>query len=271
MPEPDGYAVRHMTASTSRPVRRIVDGVVADTSDLVAVEEPLEIRLGNVPIAVLMRTPGDDPDLIRGFALTEAIVLGSHELGEPIDLGEGRWELTITDGVVIDPEQFRRNLYSSSSCGVCGKASIDAVLITASELPVGPRIGVDVLNRLSAVMRVHQQGFDATGSLHAAALFTPAGELLTIREDIGRHNAVDKVVGVALVDRFDLANTILFVSGRVSFEIAQKAAVAGIPIVCGVSAASSLAVDLATQVGLTLAGFVRDGSLVVYSGFHRLH
>lgn len=262
--------MRPMTASTSRPVRRIVDGVAADTSDLVAVEEPLEIRLKDVPIAVLMRTPGDDPDLIRGFALTEAIVLGPHELGDPIDLGEGRWELALTDGVVIDPEQFRRNLYSSSSCGVCGKASIDAVLIAASEVPSGPGIGVDVLNRLSAVMRDHQQGFDATGSLHAAALFTPAGELLTLREDIGRHNAVDKVVGVALVDGFDFANTILFVSGRVSFEIAQKAAVAGIPIVCGVSAASSLAIDLAAQVGLTLAGFVRDGSLVVYSGPHRL-
>jgi len=259
-----------MTASTSRPVRRIVDGIAADTSDLVAVEEPLEIRLGDVPIAVLMRTPGDDPDLIRGFALTEAIVLGPHELSDPIDLGEGRWELALTDGVVIDPEQFRRNLYSSSSCGVCGKASIDAVLIAAAVLPPGPRVSIDLFDTLPAMMRNHQSGFDATGSLHAAALFSSTGELLTIREDIGRHNAVDKVVGVAMNDRLNLASSILFVSGRVSFEITQKAAVAGIPIVCGVSGASSLAVDLAGQVGMTLGGFVRDGSLVVYSGADRL-
>ncbi len=259
-----------MSTSTARPVRRIVAGITSDTTDLVAVEEPLEIRLGDVPIAVLMRTPGDDADLIRGFAITEAIVLGAHELSDPFDLGEGRWELTLADGVVVDPEQFRRNLYSSSSCGVCGKASIDAVLIAAATLPAGPVVAIDVLNRLSAVMRDHQSGFEATGSLHAAALFTPEGELLMLREDIGRHNAVDKVVGVAAVEGLDLASLILFVSGRVSFEITQKAAVAGIPIVCAVSGASSLAVDLAGQLGMTLAGFVRDGSLVVYTGSERL-
>ncbi len=259
-----------MSTSTSRPVRRIVAGVTSDTTDLVAVEEPLEIRLGDVPIAVLMRTPGHDADLIRGFAITEAIVLGVHELAEPLDLGEGRWELMLAEGVVVDPEQFRRNLFSSSSCGVCGKASIDAVLIAAATLPNGPVVDVDILNRLSAQMRDHQSGFEATGSLHAAALFSPAGKLLTLREDIGRHNAVDKVVGVAAVEGLDLASSILFVSGRVSFEITQKAAVAGIPIVGGVSAASSLAIDLAGQLGLTLAGFVRDGSLVVYAGSERL-
>ena len=259
-----------MSTSTSRPVRRIVAGVTSDTTDLVAVEEPLEIRLGDVPIAVLMRTPGHDADLIRGFAITEAIVLGVHELAEPLDLGEGRWELMLAEGVVVDPEQFRRNLFSSSSCGVCGKASIDAVLIAAANLPNGPVVDVDILNRLSAQMRDHQSGFEATGSLHAAALFSPAGKLLTLREDIGRHNAVDKVVGVAAVEGLDLASSILFVSGRVSFEITQKAAVAGIPIVGGVSAASSLAIDLAGQLGLTLAGFVRDGSLVVYAGSERL-
>ncbi len=259
-----------MSTSTSRPVRRIVAGVTSDTTDLVAVEEPLEIRLGDVPIAVLMRTPGHDADLIRGFAITEAIVLGVHELAEPLDLGEGRWELMLAEGVVVDPEQFRRNLFSSSSCGVCGKASIDAVLIAAATLPNGPVVDVDILNRLSAQMRDHQSGFEATGSLHAAALFSPAGQLLTLREDIGRHNAVDKVVGVAAVEGLDLASSILFVSGRVSFEITQKAAVAGIPIVGGVSAASSLAIDLAGQLGLTLAGFVRDGSLVVYAGSERL-
>ncbi len=254
-----------MNPSTPRPVRRIVGDVSSDTTDLVAVEEPLEIRLGEVPIAVLMRTPGDDADLIRGFAVTEAIVLGGHELGDPLDLGEGRWELVLAAGVIVDPEQFRRNLYSSSSCGVCGKASIDAVLISAADLPPGPVVPVEVLNQLSAVMRDHQSGFNATGSLHAAALFNASGELLTIREDIGRHNAVDKVVGVAMTERLDFATSILFVSGRVSFEIAQKAAVAGVPIVCGVSAASSLAIDLAARVGLTLAGFVREGSLVVYT------
>lgn len=259
-----------MSSSTARPVRRIVAGDTLDTTDLVAVEEPLEIRLGDVPIAVLMRTPGHDADLVRGFAITEAIVLGVHELSAPRDLGEGRWELKLAEGVVVDPEQFRRNMYSSSSCGVCGKASIDAVLIAASTLPTGPVVSLDVLNRLSAQMRDQQRGFDATGSLHAAALFSTEGDLLTLREDIGRHNAVDKVVGAAAVDRRDLGSAILFVSGRVSFEITQKAAVAGIPIVGGVSGASSLAIDLASQLGLTLAGFVRDESLVIYTGPERL-
>lgn len=259
-----------MPTSISRPVTRIVDGIASQTVDLVAPEEPLEIRLFDVPVAVLMRTPGHDADLIRGFAITEAIVLGAHELGDPVDLGEGRWDLILADGVTVDPEQFRRNLYSSSSCGVCGKASIDAVLIAAATLGPGPEVKVAVLNQLSASMRDNQTGFDDTGSLHAAALFDPDGSLLTLREDIGRHNAVDKVVGVATAGGIDLAGAVLFVSGRISFEITQKAAVAGIPIVCGVSAASSLAIDLANQVGMTLAGFVRDGSMVVYSGQSRV-
>ena len=262
--------VLRMSSIQARSVHRIAEGVSTEMTDLVASEEPLEIRLGDVPIAVLMRTPGHDADLIRGFAVTEGIVFGVHELGDPVDLGEGRWELTLAKGVTVDPEQFRRNLYSSSSCGVCGKASIDSVLISAATLGAGPSVDLDVLNRLSSTMRDQQAGFDATGSLHAAALFTPDGELVVLREDIGRHNAVDKVIGAASLQGIELSNCILFVSGRVSFEITQKAGVAGIPIVCAVSAASSLAVDLATQLNMTLAGFVRDGSLVVYSGHQRL-
>lgn len=256
--------------STDRPVRRYVDGHLAETTDSLALEAPLEIRLGDVPVAVLMRTPGHDVDLIRGFAVTEAIVLSPDELAPPIDHGEGRWELALADGVTVDPEQFRRNLYASSSCGVCGKASIDAVLISASALEPGPVVPVGVIDRLVSSMRSEQVGFDATGGLHAAALFTSAGELLVLREDIGRHNAVDKVVGSAIGNHQPLDETILLVSGRVSFEVVQKAAVAGIPIVCGVSAASSLAAELAESVGMTLAGFVRDGSLVVYTGFDRI-
>ena len=259
-----------MSSSSSRPVIRIDHAQRTSVDDSVAVEEPLEIRLDDVPVAVLMRTPGHDADLIRGFAVTEAIVLRASELAEPRDLGEGRYELCLAEGVTVDPEQFRRNMYSSSSCGVCGKASIDAVLIGAKPLAAGPVVALSVINELSATMRIHQAGFDQTGGLHAAALFSAVGELVVVREDIGRHNAVDKVVGAATGTDIDVAASILFVSGRVSFEVVQKAAVAGIPIVCGVSAASSLAVDLANQVGMTLAGFVRDGSLVVYSADERI-
>jgi len=228
----------------------------------------MEIRIRSVPIAVLMRTPGADRDLIRGFAITEGMVVGPRELSEPIDLGEGRWELGLADGVEIDPEQFRRNLYASSSCGVCGKASIDAVLVSAGTLPTGPRVSHHLLERLPGMMLDHQEGFASTGGLHAAALFDAAGHLRIVREDIGRHNAVDKVVGA--VEPWPPGESVLVVSGRVSFEVAQKAAVAGIPIVCGVSAASSLAIDLASRTGLTVVGFVRGDRCVVYTGHDRI-
>lgn len=256
--------------TTSRTARRRRVGTDASTDDLVVVEEPLEIRLDGVAIAVVMRTPGHDEDLVRGFALTEGIALSPSEVASVEDLGEGRYELVMADGVTVDPERFRRNLYATSSCGVCGKASIDAVRIAARTAPPGPTISPQVVEQLPAALAGAQPAFDATGGIHAAATFSSEGELVVAREDIGRHNAVDKVVGAAAGGGWPVNEPILFVSGRVSFEIVQKAAIAGFPIVGGVSAVSSLAADLADELRLTLIGFVRDGGFNVYSGGDRV-
>ena len=187
------------------------------------------------------------------------------------DLGDGdRYQLVLAEGVSVDPEQFRRNTFTTSSCGVCGKASIDAVLIASRPLPPGPRLSYSTLLKLPDRLRQAQTTFDVTGGLHGAGLFDADGELLTVAEDVGRHNATDKAIGALARDRWPLGEVILMVSGRVSFEITQKAAVAGISVVAGVSAASSLAVELATDLGMTLVGFVRDQGLVIYSGRDRL-
>jgi FdhD protein len=241
-------------------------------TDVLAVEEPMEIRLDNVPLAVLMRTPGLEVELVTGFSLTEGIVLRPDEIAAVEDLGDGdRFRMIPAAGVVIDPEQFRRNTYTTSSCGVCGKASIDAVRITARPLPAGPRISTEFVGTLPARLRTAQTVFDVTGGLHAAGLFTEDGVLLAAAEDVGRHNAVDKAIGTMARRQWPLGETILAVSGRISFEIAQKAAVVGIPVVAGVSAATSLAVDLAADLGMTLCGFVRDDGLVVYNDAGRLN
>jgi FdhD protein len=234
--------------------------------DLVVVEEPLEIRLDGVPLAVLMRTPGAEEDLVLGFALTEGIALSPREISEVRPEGDGdRYRMVLASGVEVDPEQFRRNAYTTSSCGVCGKASIDAVKIAAPPLPAGPVVTPEFIGTLPERLRAAQPTFAATGGLHGAAIFDAEGRLLAAAEDVGRHNATDKAIGSLARRRWPLGETILMVSGRISFEIAQKAAVAGIPVVAGVSAGSSLAVELAGDVGLTLVGFVRDGSLVVYA------
>ncbi len=234
----------------------------------------MEIRLGDTPIAVLMRTPGDDDDLVLGFALTEAIVLRPGEVAGVRSLGgdpeDSRHELVLADGVRVDPEQFRRNLYTTSSCGVCGKASIDAVRIAAPRPPPGPIVDGELLLSLPGRMLAAQETFTETGGIHAAAAFGPDGTLLTMREDVGRHNAVDKVVGSLARTTWPPGEIILLVSGRVSFEMVQKAAVAGIPMVCGVSAASSLAVELAGELGLTVVGFLRDDGFNVYAGEERV-
>lgn len=237
-------------------------------------EEPVEFRLGSVPIAVLMRTPGADEELARGFALTEGIILRPDELAAVKTLGEGedagRYELVLAAGVGVDPEQFRRNLYATSSCGVCGKASIDAVRVAARPLPPGPVVPASTLTTVADQMRRAQAGFAASGGLHAAAAFAGDGSLLAVREDIGRHNAVDKVVGAVTRDQWPLGEMGLMVSGRVSFEMVQKAAVAGFSIVAGVSAASSLAVELAEELDVTVVGFVRPGGCNVYAGLQRI-
>ena len=238
--------------------------------DRVVVEEPMEIRLAGVPLAVLMRTPGQEADLILGFCLTEGIVLSPSEVVGVSSDGDGdRFRVDLAPGVTIDPEQFRRNAYTTSSCGVCGKASIDAVMVAARPLPKGPVLDLDLLRSLPDRLVKAQPTFASTGGLHGAAIFSSEGKLLSAAEDVGRHNATDKAIGHLARRLWPLGETILMVSGRVSFEITQKAAVAGIPVVAGVSAASSLAVELARDLGMTLAGFVRDERLVIYSGANR--
>jgi FdhD protein len=243
-------------------------------TDHVVAESPFELRLGDTPIAVLMRSPGHDADLALGFALTEGIVLRPSEIAgiHPVpgdDQGD-RWVLALADGVTVDPEKFRRNLYTSSSCGVCGKASIDAVRVAAPPLPEGPVLDRDVLFTLPDKMAAGQSAFALTGGIHGAAAFTPSGQLVALREDVGRHNAVDKLIGALAIDAWPLPELVLVVSGRVSFEMVQKAAVAGIPVVCGVSAASSLAIDLGRELGVTVVGFLRGEACNIYTGDHRI-
>jgi FdhD protein len=245
--------------STARvDVVRVPDGPAAD---VVAVEEPLEIRIGGAPVAVTMRTPGHDEELALGFALSEG--LRPRAAHPPDDLAANTIELDADD---FDPERLRRSFYTSSSCGVCGKGALEAVAVEARRVESDLRITADLVASLPDRLRAEQAAFSATGGLHATGLFDPDGELLALREDVGRHNAMDKVIGRAFLDgRLPLARSILCVSGRLSFEVVQKAAVAGCPLLVAVGAPSSLAVDLARDRGVTLCGFVRNGRLNVYT------
>ena len=247
-------------------------GDAAPHTESVAVEEPLEIRLGDTPLAVTMRTPGDDADLVLGFLLTEGMLLNPGEVAgiEPSQrAGESSVTVTFAPGIEIDPGQFQRSLFVSSSCGVCGKASIESVRLFARP-PRPYAVAPATLGGLTGVLRRHQPAFDETGGLHAAGVFSTAGDLVAAREDVGRHNAVDKAIGAAARTRWPLPPSVLAVSGRVSFEIVQKAAMAGIGAVVGVSAPSSLAVDLARDLGMLLAGFAREGGYNVYAGAERI-
>ncbi|MBB3039277.1 formate dehydrogenase accessory sulfurtransferase FdhD [Hoyosella altamirensis] len=266
-----------------QPVLRIRDGVCSQRPDTLAAEEPLEIRVGGRPLSVTMRTPGNDFDLSAGFLVSEGVV---HSAGDVAAMrycagatADGGNTYNVVD-VALAPDvsppdaSLERNFYTTSSCGLCGKASLDAVRTTAAwsvaedRLTIAPETLVALPERLRAAQKV----FDKTGGLHAAGLFTASGELLCLREDVGRHNAVDKVVGHALTaNLLPLRGTILMVSGRASFELVQKAVMAGIPMLAAVSAPSSLAVDLAVESGLTLVGFLRGNSMNVYSGAERLH
>ena len=249
-------------------VERREGGATRGDVDAVAAEEPLEIAIEGEPIAVVMRTPGDDEDLVRGFLLTEGIVLRVEEIAAVELDGEGRADARLAPGVAIDTEQFRRSMFTSSSCGVCGKASIEAVMLHA---PAAEPIEVSsaVIARLTDELRTRQPTFDATGGLHAAGVFGLDGAALVVREDVGRHNAVDKAVGV-FATAAARPPALLVVSGRQSFEIVQKAAMARLTGVVGVSAPSSLAVDLARELGLLLVGFAREGDYNVYAGADRL-
>ncbi len=232
-----------------------------EAEDVVAVEEPLEIRIGGDPVAVTMRTPGADEELALGFCLSEG--LRPESARPPDDLASNTVDV-VAPGA--DLASLRRSFYTSSSCGVCGKGALEAVAVEAPRVESDLVVGAELVASLPGRLREGQAAFAATGGLHATGLFSDVGELLCIREDVGRHNALDKVIGRAFLDRLlPLANAILCVSGRLSFELVQKAAVAGCPLLVAVGAPSSLAVELAADRGITLCGFVRGGSLNVYT------
>jgi FdhD protein len=256
-------------AVSSRPVIRVRGGSERVDDDLV-VEEPVEIRLDGTALAVVMRTPGNDAELALGFVITEGIVPGPEQVDSVVDLGEGRWEVRLAEGFSVDPSQFQRNFYATSSCGVCGKASIDAIRVAGAVPPHGPVVSRQVLAGLPGRLLDEQHAFHSTGGIHAAGAFEPDGTLVAVREDVGRHNAVDKLVGHLARARWPIRDLGLMVSGRVSFEIVQKAAVAGLSLVCGVSAASSLAVDLATEFHMTVVGFLRENGFTVYTDQGRI-
>jgi FdhD protein len=226
--------------------------------DAVAVEEPLEIRIDGEPIAVTMRTPGHDEELALGFCLTEG--LAPRSAAPPADLAANTVEVDAAG------RPTARNFYTSSSCGVCGKGALEAVAVEAPRVASKLRVSAGLVSGLPDKLRVAQATFAATGGLHATGLFTPDGELLCVREDVGRHNAMDKAIGWAFgAGRLPLHAAILCVSGRLSFELVQKASVAGCPMLVAVGAPSSLAVELAADRGVTLCGFVRDGRVNVYT------
>ena len=238
---------------------RLPEGAATDES--LAVEEPLEIRIGGEPVAVTMRTPGHDEELALGFCITEGLAPSAARV--PDDLAANTVDVEATG---FDPERMRRNFYTSSSCGVCGKGAIEAVEVSAPRIESELEMTYGIVASLPERLLVAQRAFAVTGGLHATGLFDSAGDLFCVREDVGRHNAMDKVIGRAFLDGLlPLARRVLCVSGRLSFELVQKAAVAGCPMLVAVGAPSSLAVELAADRGITLCGWVRDGRVTVYT------
>ena len=261
---------------TPARITAIHDGVRSERADMLATEEPLEIRVQGPDgvahqVAVTMRTPGGDYELAAGFLFTEGLVSLQEIVRvaycDDVEDEAQRYNVvTVTLERPFDAESLRRNFYATSSCGVCGKAALEDVQVRCAPVAQGTVVPLEVLLGLPDALRRAQRVFERTGGLHAAGVFTPAGAAVSIREDVGRHNAVDKVIGEHVLDRsVPLVDTVLQVSGRLSFEIVQKAAVAGVPIVSAVSAPSSLAVEAAEGFGMTLIGFVRDGRCNVYT------
>jgi len=252
------------------------EGKACSVQDSLAVEEPLEIRIGDTPLTVTMRTPGHDLELAAGFLLTEGIIESADQIAE-IHAEQSNTSLKSNvvhvelRNVSFDLDDLQRNFFAASSCGICGKASIDAIRRRGLRHPNPDfRIDPEILCTLPDILRSDQAVFSRTGGLHAAALFDARGNMIAVREDIGRHNAVDKIVGWALLaGHLPLSRHVLLVSGRGGFEIAQKALAGGIPVLASVSAPSSLAVKLARELGLTLVGFLRGRRFVVYSGGFR--
>ncbi|QYJ02506.1 formate dehydrogenase accessory sulfurtransferase FdhD [Nocardioides panacisoli] len=265
-----------------RPVVRVRDGAVTRRPDTLTVEEPMELRLDGRALTVTMRTPGHDFDLAVGFLVSEGVVGSAEEVASirycagATEDGSNTYnivEVGLAPGVAVPDLALERNFYTTSSCGLCGKASLEAVRTSTrwgvAEDPL--RVTTATLAELPDRLREAQKVFESTGGLHAAGLFSADGEPIHVREDVGRHNAVDKVIGAALSEgRLPLRETILMVSGRASFELVQKAVMAGIPMLTAVSAPSSLAVDLAREQGLSLVGFLRGASMNLYSATERV-
>ncbi len=274
--------MRVARVTVRRPILRVSASGERRRVDAVAGEEPLEIRVGGRALAVTMRTPGHDVELAHGFLLTEGVIGGREDVSsarycDSVD-ADGRntynvLDVTLSAGVPPPDVGVERNFYTTSSCGVCGKAALDAVRLrtrfSPSEDP--SRFAVETLLSLPDRLRERQKVFASTGGLHAAGVFTADGDLLVVREDVGRHNAVDKALGELLMKgRVPAAGTVLMVSGRASFELVQKAVMAGVPALAAVSAPSSLAVELAEEQGMTLIGFLRGPDMNVYTGAHRV-
>lgn len=267
MPRPPSEQIR---------VRRTTAGAVEEVNDALAVEEPLEIAVDapghpSKVVSITMRTPGHDEELAVGFLFSEGIIQNPTELLDVHIEGENR--VTVKLSTLPDLGSLERNFYTTSSCGVCGKTSIDAVSTKSAfaDLPDNLKVSPATLLSLPASLRASQKVFDETGSLHASGLFDESGKLLLVREDVGRHNALDKIIGASLFAKnLPLSNSILMLSGRISFELVQKATMAGIPIVAAIGAPSTLAVELARESGMTLVGFLRDKRYTVYSGEQRI-
>jgi FdhD protein len=252
-----------------------------ERGDTLVTEEPLEIRAegpgqDGQRVAVTMRTPGGDFELAVGFLFTEGLIapqdLRRVAYCDDLEDEDQRYNVvTVTLDTPFDTDRLSRNFFATSSCGVCGKASLDDIAVRCDVVPHGLTVAADVITSLPGRLREAQRVFERTGGLHAAGLFTPTGDTIAVREDVGRHNAVDKVIGEQLLaGRLPLSDTVLQISGRASFEIVQKAAVAGIPVVSAVSAPSSLAVEAGDRLGITVVGFVRDGRCNVYSHAGRI-
>jgi len=252
-------------AAAPTSVLRLPDG--RSESDRLAVEEPLEIRIGGRPVAVTMRTPGHDEELALGFCISEGIPARTARV--PDELPANTVEIEVAGA--FDLEAVRRNFYTSSSCGVCGKGALEAVAVSAPRVKSDLRVAPAFVAGLPDRLRAEQAAFEATGGLHATGLFDAEGALLCVREDVGRHNALDKVIGWAHgAGLLPLVESLLCVSGRISFELVQKAAIAGCPLLVAVGAPSSLAVELARDRGITLCGFVRGGAMNIYTEQWRL-
>ena len=266
------------------PVVRVADGQRSELSDVTAAEVPLEVRVQGAAFAVIMRTPGADMPLVAGFLLAERIVRSADDLATIEHCTDQPGLTTLQRGnivtVVLEADAAvraagqlseKRDVMSNSACGVCGRATLESMRADLAPLPAHARVPADVIAGLPMRLRERQPLFERTGGLHAAGIFTWTGELLASAEDVGRHNAVDKVIGTMLLrDAIPLETSALCVSGRTSYEIVQKAWCAGIPLVASVSAPSSLAVSLARDANITLVGFVRDGSLNIYTGAERI-